>query len=242
MENLIIGCRIEEVPFLAVSVRDNFLRDKELFVNLSPTFDDNYLGRYDQQAGVVKELVTPTVLTGEMKKITVRIGEHYNTARTMVNKVEFYAKKAGKSLTVKPSDFGFSALRRSIGKKDDEAIVKGFREMGKHIDNNSAVLEEQGLTPAIREEIGTFTDAFEKDSLDQGRKLAEREKLVRENAGELNTIWDLIREVCDAGKIIAKEKKNKAMLRDYTLRDQLKKVRIMRKKAEAEEGEGRGME
>jgi len=236
MEELSIRCRIEEVPFISQLVRDCFVRDRELFTNFSPVFRDNYLDEYDKQALMVKELVAPAQLTGEMKKITLRIGEHYNMARSVANKVEFYAEKAGRVLNVKPSDFGFSVLRKKIGKRDDEAIIKSLRDMGKHIDNNSQALEEVGLTATYRTEIGTFTDTFEKDSLDQNRKLAERETLVTQNTGELNAMWNLISEVCDAGKIIGKAEKNRPMVKDYTLTEQLKKVRILRKQEVEDEG------
>lgn len=234
MEEIRFRCRIEEVPFFSVMVRDYFVRDREAFINFSPVFDGHFLEEYDKQSETVKELVTPTVLTGEMKKITVRIGEHYNTARTIINKVEFYVKKAGKALNVKPTDFGFKAIRKEINNKDDEAIIKGFRDLVKHIDNNHEPLEEAGLIPEFREEIAAFIATFEKDGLDQNRKLAEREALVQQNTGELNTLWNMITEICEAGKIIGKARKDKAMVRDYTLHDQLKKVRQMRKREEEE--------
>jgi hypothetical protein len=232
MNSLKINCRTEEVPALSELTRDNYLRDQQLFAAFSPLFNDTFLEKYNAQEQKVKELVEPQTLTGEMKKITGRIAGHYEKARTIANKVEFFAEKAEALLNVKPTDFGFKVLRKSLKLKNDEGIIKGLRGMVQHIGANREALTQQGLTYEMYDEITGFIDAFEKDSLDQVRKLKERAELVKNNAGEFNAMWEMISTLCNAGQILAKERKDKAMLADYTMKKLVKKVRIMRKSNE----------
>lgn len=55
--------------------------------------------------------------------------------------------------------------------------------------------------------------------------------LSRENIEEMNKLWKIMSEVMDDGKKIAKEQKNTAMAKDYTISDLQKKVRMDRKGA-----------
>jgi hypothetical protein len=170
-----------------------------------------------------------------MKVITERIKSHYEKARVYANKAEFYAKQAGSNLNMKPVDFGFKTLRSKLSQKDDEAIAKGLSDLSKNIAANQAALEAKGLTTEFKTEVDQFVKAFTDDSLAQTRKLNEREAVVRQNAGQINALWALITEICDAGKIIAKEKKDKNRIKDYTLTELVKSVRVTHKKEETSE-------
>jgi hypothetical protein len=126
--------------------------------------------------------------------------------------------------------------KSSAGRSYDEGIIKELRVMVQNIDaNRGEALAQQGLGDDFYGEITGFTDGFEKDSLDQVRKLKERTELVINNAGEFNAMWKMITEICNAGQILARERKDKAMRADYTMKNLVKKVRIIRKNKE--EGE-----
>jgi hypothetical protein len=106
--------------------------------------------------------------------------------------------------------------KSSAGRSYDEGIIKELRVMVQNIDaNRGEALAQQGL--------------------DQVRKLKERTELVINNAGEFNAMWKMITEICNAGQILARERKDKAMRADYTMKNLVKKVRIIRKNKE--EGE-----
>jgi hypothetical protein len=235
MNELKISCRIEEVPFVTQLVRGQFIRDQNSFLTFSKLFDSTYLEKFDKQANQVNDLVAPSLYTGEMKLITERIRSHYDKARAYANKVEFYAKKAGSSLNIKPADFGFKTLRTKLGLKDDEAVAKGLTELTRVMTINQPALEANGLTLELKTEVDNFVLTFTSDSLAQTRKLNEREQVVRQNAGQINALWALITEICDAGKIIGKEKKDKSMVKDYTITELVKSVRISHKKEETGE-------
>jgi hypothetical protein len=111
MKNSNIKCRIEEVPALSELTRDNYLRDEQLFAAFSPVFNTSFMEKYVLQQQNLKKLAEPVIVTGEMKKITGRISEHYDKTRNIINQVEYYTKKTGLEMNVEPIDFGFGKLR-----------------------------------------------------------------------------------------------------------------------------------
>jgi len=234
MKNTKMKCRIEEIPALSELTRDNYLRNGQLFAVFSTVFNATFMERYTEQLQKVKELIEPAVLTGEMKKITEHIAGHYDRARNMANKAEFHVKNAGSVLSVKPADFGFRNLRKSLAKRNDEAILRELRALVQLIDTNRAALVEHGLTEEFYNELKDFTGQFEKDSLDQIRKQHERCELVRDNSVEFSAMWGMIIEICTAGRAIARERKDKIMYADYTISHLMKKVRLMRSTTDKE--------
>jgi translation elongation factor EF-1beta len=231
MREVKMPCRIEEIPFLAEFTRDYFVRDRADFTAFSDVFSDKYLQKFDTQIKMVKERMAPALLTAEMKTITNRIRSQYITLRSIVNKVERYTVMAKGTMDTKPANFGFKNLRKKLRLKDDEAVVKKLRELLQHIDKNYEALEVNGLSKAYRQEIEEAINAFEADIIAQTRKIDEREKVVKQNARQFDTLWSMMTEIMGTGKVIYKTK-DKARVKDYTYSEMIKKVRLTHIKKE----------
>lgn len=225
-------CRIEELPFVAVYVRDNFVRDQADFIEDSAEYKENFLLKYDPQVKLVNEGVATALIIAQQKVLTERIATHYSTARGWVNKIENYAKKASAALVTNLSDFGFKTLRDDISNKNDEGVIKKFGDVLQIVDANKAALEVKGFTTEVRTKLDTFLKAFDTDIKNQSRKIDERKDLVTAHQKDYDALWEMINDVLETGKVIYKDKKDNKKVKDYTFSELIKKIRLNRKKEE----------
>jgi hypothetical protein len=228
-------CRTEELPFLAYYARENFLRDKADFVAHSPEYDTEFLSKFDPQLKLVEEAMATSMVIAQHKNITSRIAKHFDAARNWTNKLENYAKKAFSDANSQIADFGFKSLRNDVAVKNDEGTIKRLKELLQHADAHAAALQPKGFTPALRDSLKAFIDAFEADIKSQTLKIDERKYLVKDNNKEYEALWEMINtDLLETGKVIYKEK-NKEKVKDYTYNELIKKIRLARKKEAADE-------
>jgi hypothetical protein len=223
-------CRHEELPFVADYAHDYYVRDEADFKAFSPVFGSAFLLKYDPQAKLVSELIAPSVILAQQKAITERIEKHYSTARNTVNKIERYAELADKDNLLKTSisDFGFKKIREDLKNHNDEGVVAKLNEVLQHCDTNSEAMIAKGFTSAVHQETASFIQTFTADVKDQKRKMDEREKLVKDNLGQFDILWDMVSNILNTGQVIYKEK-NKDKVKDYTYSELIKKVHQKRK-------------
>lgn len=218
-------CLYEELPFVALYLLVPLKRDKALFKAFSPLYTDEYIDALEAQKKLVEELVPSRQVTGEIKIITQQVASDYTRVRNMLNRLESYLKKAAAPLSMPASDFGIRQTRVELEAKNDEGIVKQLRVVQNNMDNNSAALEPVGYTKTISNELKALIISLTNNSTAQNIKIDDRRALTRENINEMNKLWKMMSDVLEDGKKIAKEKKNAAMVKDYTFKEIQKKVR-----------------
>jgi hypothetical protein len=231
MREVKMQCRIEEITFLAEFTREYFVRDRADFAAFSEVFNDVFLKKFDAQIKKVKEIMAPSLVTVEIKTITSRIENHYATMRSIANRVERYALMAKGTMNTRPADFGFRKLRNELQLNNDEAVVKKLRELWQHIDKNREALEANGLSKEHRHEIEMAINAFEDDIIAQTCKMEDRQKLVRQNIRQFDSLWNMITEILSTGKVLYKTK-NRSRLKNYTYAKLIKNVRLTHMKEE----------
>jgi hypothetical protein len=231
MREVKMQCRIEEIPFLAEITRDYFVRDRADFAAFSAVFNDAFLKKFDLQIKKVREIRTPALLTAEIKTITSRIENHYATIRSIANRVEHYALMAKGTMNIRPDDFGFRKLRNELQLHNDEAVVKKFRELLQHIDQNREALEAYGLNKVYRQEFEMAINNFETDIIAQTCKMDDRKRLIKQNIQQFDNLWNMITEILSTGKVLYKTK-NRSRLKNYTYARLIKNVRHTHMKEE----------
>ena len=235
-EELKIDCRIEELPFLTKLVLATLIRDKTLFKNYTPHYDDALIAAYQALITSASEIIEPKKLMEEKKIITQRIKGHYKAGLNTANRFEEFvtgAREGGLELTV--SDFGFKELRKQIKIKNDEGIVREFKSVISNMDDNKASLEAKGYTDEVKAAAIKLIGDLETDSMAQPQKEKSRMKLVQENHGLFNALWRMFTRICKTGRNIAKEQENNLMQKDYTIAQLKKTVRQMRKAQEEQD-------
>lgn len=231
MEDPLFKCRIEELPFLGVFILASFNRDKADFMKFSPDYNDPFADNCQQAISIVEELVAPKKLTGEMKKITQQLADHFTRCRNVMNKVERYIDKAsqgGQALTMAPGDFGIKAIREAVRLRNDEGVVKHLRTLQQNLTDNLAALAAKGYTDEAQAELRALIKDLSETSVAQTMKKNERAELVKNNIGEFNKLWLIIDDLMKTGKAIYKEK-DKSKVKDYTYAELIKNVQLKRK-------------
>ena len=231
MEDKQFKCRIEELPFLGVFLLTSFNRDKDDFIAFSTDYKEPFATTAKAKITLVEELINPKKLTGEMKKLTQKLRDGFTHCRNFVNKVERYLDKADTDkvvLTMAPADFGIKAIRDAVNLKNDEGAVLLLRTLQQNLADNLAVLATKGYTADVQTELKNLIKDLGDNSVAQTLKKKEREALVKNNMGQLNTLWLIMDNLMKDGKAIYKEK-DKSKLKDYTYTDLIKDVQLKRK-------------
>ncbi|HEX2936113.1 MAG TPA: hypothetical protein VHO72_12240 [Bacteroidales bacterium] len=234
MDEKSFKCRIEELPFLATFIMVSFNRDKTDFIAFSQDYNDPFAAGVQTQITTVEDLIAPKKLTGELKSLTRRLKDGFMRTRNFLNKVERYLDKAAQSgltLTMAPDDFGIKKVRDAVNLKNDEGAVLSLRTLQQNLADNLSALVTKGYTDDVQAELKALIKDLNDASVAQTLKKKERETLVKNNIGVLNTLWATIDDLMKTGKAIYKEK-DSSKVKDYTYANIIKDVQLKRKQQE----------
>jgi hypothetical protein len=219
-----IDVSIENLPVAADFVSESLQRDLADFSAYSPKFNDDYLIVFKEKIAAVKSVVAGKIFTKELSKATADLKDALGKLRPMLNKIEGYAKMAGKSLTTTVTGFGISAVRQPLNRGNVEGVTKALGDLFHSIENNRNVLSEQGLSDetvnALRnahEEIGRLNKL-------QNQIVSRRAIAVEENTAVFGDLWETLSETLTAGRSLYKGV-DAARIKDYTLAELKKRMK-----------------
>lgn len=222
--------RHDELPAVARFLIASFNRDLALFTDYSPDFDAAYATNFDDQIDAVEAVVFPEKLTKEGKLVTARIEASLERLKVLNTLTESYVKRAGSALTVAPADFGNRVLRNKLNRGDVEGVIKSLRIVLQNIDDNLTVLTAKGLKPATKTEMAAFPDSLTADNTLQNNNIQIRNQLVNDNIDLFDALFDTMRDVAEAGKVIHKTiSGTPERVPDFTIAVLLRRVRNKRK-------------
>jgi len=225
------NCKNEELPVICGFVSISLKRDLPDFSGYSPMFNDSYVDSFDAQITAAQELVKPYSETVEGKMI----GEHTDLTLqeiiVLTNHLEGYLKLAGKTIPMKPADFGLVQLRTKVRTRDVEGVLNQIRPVETNIKRYQTELSEKGMTEAF---AARFTQVGLSLAVDKNKRytmISNRAAVVQKNITQLNDLHKQMTEICSIGKILYK-KNNAAKLNDYTVSFLLKQVHRIFKSAD----------
>lgn len=221
----------EELPPVAQFVLSSFNRDLLLFKDYSDEFDTTYATNFEAQITAVNDVVYPKTLTKQGKLVTERIATNIERLKDLNTLTESYVNRAGRALTIAPADFGCRDLRKKLNKGDVEGVITALRTLLKNIDSNLAALTAKGLKEATRTEMAALPATLTTDNTLQNDNIQARNKLVNENIGLFDALYDTVMDVCKVGKVIHQTITNTPeRMGDFTVAVLLKRVRAERRK------------
>jgi hypothetical protein len=200
-----IQCRIEELPVLGgflLSSMQNSLTD---FTTFSPDYNAAFITTASADLATVEALINPKQLTAELKVITTRMYGNMNLLRSKIDLLEGYINRAV-GLTMGKKDFGISAVRTKNNNGDVEGLISAltFLLTNVNIPANLTALTAKGYTTAQNNALTTLKNDLKTDNIAQNNKINERNNKVIANYAKLNSFWDKIVDISDAGKRIYK--------------------------------------
>ena len=221
------NCKNEELPVIAEYLAFSLKRDLANFTAFSPKFNAAYVASFEGKIAAVTEVLNPHVETVELKIVTDRLYKTMNNLLDPVTRVEGYVKMAKNNIPISIKDFGLSLLRQKIWAKDAEGVLASLKTVNGYLNTYKPALAAQGLPDELIAVFASSTTAIHDDNQRQYQIVTVRKKLVENNLDLFNELYGMITEVCSIGKILYK--KDTGMLKEYTLTELKKQVRVIHK-------------
>lgn len=229
MELKMYPCKTEEVPSIAGFLINSMQLDLNEFSNYSPIFTDKFILSVESQKTICTELLKTTSVTGQMKLITQGLNDTSKVLRTKLNPLEGYLNLASDNLDMKVADFGLQLARKNINCQNIEGAIQDVSTIIGNVKRNQSALEAIGMKSSFVDELSALVVEMGKLNESQRGKWSERTRLTDANRKEFNKLWEMIRQISEAGRGIYKGTNNVKLL-DYTLSNLRKRIRASNKK------------
>ena len=218
------NCKDEELPVIGKFVSFSFKRDQSDFQGYSPKFAMPFITSFDEKIEEVKELVAPHSEMVQQKVITERL---YATMRGLsdpTSRLGGYVDMAFPELRLSLTDFGITALRKSLNTKDPESVMQSIREVLRNTSTYGEVLSTQGLTEDLVSRMADGYSSIESDVQERYEITSNRKNIIQANIGTFNDLYSILGEILYVGKILY-QFTNAAKEKEYTFSQLMKSVR-----------------
>ena len=210
----------EEMPVVGNFLLKSFETDMAHFQAYSPDFNPAYKEAYQAKLLEVDNIINPKKILAELKKITDILYTDAENLRNHLQLLEGYVKRA-EDLTIMPKDFGITALRKNLSRKNIEGVIEDLKVLFQNIDDNLPALQAKGFTNQAYDKLKAIRDNIKLQNQKQNEKISQKQSLVDENIEILNQLWDMMSNIMDAGKRIARS--NPKVLPDNYTKTKLQK-------------------
>jgi len=216
--------RRDELPKVADLLKKSFLRDQKVFKKFSPDFNKEYWDRLDKQMDLVSKLVNSKTLSLEVKKLTKDIDGDIKKLRYILERIQAYAQRSRKELTLNYMDFGCREARKEARLGHVNEMVGCINTVNENIKNNHEALTSHGLKEKYVTQIKELSEKITSHYTLREQKRHEREQQVTDNLKEFDTLWKILHDLSRTGRMLFKERDEKKM-KDYMFTHILKKLR-----------------
>jgi hypothetical protein len=225
------NCKNEELPVIGSFLFGSMKRDILLFGSLSPKYNEEYLFKFEDKISICSALVNPKEETAEMKMITQRMYTSFVQTHNIVNTLAFYLKLAKGSVPVSAADFGITALRNKLARKDAEGVLQNLHIVIGQTQRYQMALEEKGMPKSFIDQMNALHTAIATDNVLQYEIFRKRRELVESNMNTMNDLYAQIQEICEAGKLLFKSK-DPIKAQEYTFSELVKQVHVVHHKTQ----------
>lgn len=239
MKNLIAreyNCKDEELPVLSGFALFCLKRDRANFLDYSHKYNEAFIAAFEDEIGVVTDLVAPHSEVTQQKLITERLNFNMHALLNLNNRLGGYIDMGYDIHKMTTADFGLSALRAAVNRRDVENVLKCLHEVNGNITKYNEALTAQGLKPELTE---GFTDAYTSIAADKQTQYeisSNRKNIIQANIGTLNGLYATLSEVLSTGKILYHET-DPVKEKEYTFSHLMKSVRRASKPDDETKGE-----
>ena len=192
----------EEMPVVGNFLLKSFETDMAHFHAYSPDFNPAYKAAYQAKLLEVDNIINPKKILAELKKITDILYTDAENLRNHLQLLEGYVKRA-EDLTIMPKDFGITALRKNLSRKNIEGVIEDLKVLFQNINANLPALQTKGFTNQAYDKLKLLRDNIKLQNQKQNEKMSQIQSLVNENVETLNQLWYMMSNIMDAGKRIA---------------------------------------
>ncbi|MGB4578112.1 MAG: hypothetical protein WBI06_14605 [Paludibacter sp.] len=218
------NCKDEELLVICTLVLLSFKRDLSVFTGYSPKMNGDYVSSFEAKIKAATELLMPETETVAKKLITEQLYGILDGLITPINYLTGYLDIAKKELKISAADFGLKTLRKACAVSDLEGALDALRLVNANIQKYKTSLVPLGLTEELMAKFSTASEPLTALKEQQYSLLTNRMKIVQENTGLLNDLFEQLTEIFKVGKILFKAT-DPVKLKEYTFSELLKQVR-----------------
>ncbi len=209
--------RQEELLAVAPMIAGNYRRDLVEFTDINPVF---ILEKADQMDAKVTEIRSDNLYhskVSELKGVTEGMAAEMKLLAKLTNKIAYYVAQSEGTITPAPNDFSLRQLRTAIRNGNVEGIVSMGDRVKNNIEANLDGLTAKGFKVEYLSAFSTHIDKLMSDNILQNNLIQERNQASVQTKLLYDELWTMIREICEAGKIIYKGWDD-AKAKEYTYR------------------------
>ncbi len=213
-----------ELPTVGDFVHEVFTRDHAEFTAFNPAFADPYSENFQQSVLSLMNAEVPADKIASTKIVTNRLYKKVDNSKIFIRKADYYVARAEGSIDPAPENFGFAEMRKARSSKNVEAFHAAGMNVKRRMINNQEALLQAGMPQQLIDNFTTLLQEIYDDNQLQNKLMNERDLLTVEYETKINTLWNFIKEVCEAGKIIF-DGVSPEKVKDYTFNNIKSRVR-----------------
>lgn len=187
-------------------------RDMDQFVKYGFSIEEANL--LDNRISLFQELLTDAELEGDIMIATEKKNKLSEAIRDKIRNIILRIENKFGTESAQYKRF----MAASVSKLPDEKLLRTTKRVVRIARLYQEEFEPAGLTASDIDELKQVNDEFESSFESQDDATANRDIGTMTRIDEANAIYELIAKICNAGKVIWKDK-NEAKYNDYIIYD-----------------------
>ncbi|TAJ14116.1 hypothetical protein DMA11_06235 [Marinilabiliaceae bacterium JC017] len=220
--------RQEEITTAAGFLMQAYTRDKDRFQQFSTVFNDDFEHNYQERLRTVHNVISPKILTAEIKRATAELHEKLINVRPVLAHLDRYAQMADGYLTLAPKNMGCKEVRVEVRRKNAEGVLKWLGVLRQNIANNQEALNNVGYKNEQTLFIERLIDEIRNLNLLQNEKMSERKLLVAANDNKFKALWEMMQMISRTGRALFNYT-DEVKAKNYQIAALSRKIRISKK-------------
>lgn len=206
----------EEYTALGDFVFASFNRDLPQFEARFVKFNAGFRDVFGQKLNTCKTLNQTLNLVEAQKATTKNLYDQADAINKDLTIFNTYIADAGLNTTM------VTALKADLKTRNIEGAVIKLAALSQFVTNNLAVLTSQGLQADYAQVLLGYRDSLELGNFNQTELIKNKKSLTSANLAEYEALYDMIKKVCEKGKLIFKDT---PIAQEYTIQWNLSKMR-----------------
>lgn len=190
--------RTEEYAPLGDFLMVSFVRDQAAIELRFKKLDSAYLGAFQNQLLVVKNLEGTLKLNEDQVNTTARLYAEADVVNKDLNFLSSYFKDAGLSTVA------ITELKKNLTRSNIEGALLQMKDLKQYIETNQAALEDEGMDAGYPAALEAQRVSMETLNTTQNSVLNDRKQLVNANNGDYKSLYGYIKTVAEKGKLVFK--------------------------------------
>lgn len=207
------------------------------FIEYSPLYNSQYMAAFEAKTEVMNELVLPP--RSEQIHIKIIHNRIRTTMGSLTNpnqRLSHFVELAFPTTGISVTDFGITELRKALHSKNVGSTLKCLRTVCQNNTTYQEALSAKGLNAQLS---NRYTNAYASITADKKKTYeidTNRKKIIDDNIGKFNDLYDQLCEILTGGKALFGET-DPEKAKFYSFRKLMKQNRRSRKKASNEPSE-----